>query len=182
MLMLVLAAVGCSMFYQDKGPNVVLKQKRENFKTSSILVFNFKEPSFAEGKGQVVADLFHQALLKSKKFKVVSVNNRSEWFRLGRTEEEQLQYALKEGAEQKYDYILVGSIEDYYYGGLHKTRVRLKIRLLEVATNITVFLAENRKDEGGKDTSYPMDTRLSTPSRPTDAVAEKAVTELVKKI
>jgi hypothetical protein len=180
--LIVLMLVGCAMLKKEEGINVVLKLERENLHHASILVFNFKEPRYAEGDGKHVGELFHLNLLKSRKFKVVSLYSNSPWSRLGESEEERLMNALEEGRSMDFDYILVGELKESYFGGINKTRVKIKVRIIEVKTKTTIFLAENYEEDIGKDPSYPMDTKLTNKSRDPKIVAERVVKELINKI
>ena len=73
-LLIVMITVGCGVLNRNKNLDVVLKLDREKLKQSSILIFNFKEPSYAEGAGAYAAEVFHAQLLKAKKFKIVSLD------------------------------------------------------------------------------------------------------------
>lgn len=179
---MVMMAVGCTMLKKDEGINITLKLEREKLHLSSVLVFNLKEPQYAEGNGAYVGELFHVNLLKSKKFKVVSLYTNSPWSRLGESEEERLMNALEEGRNLKFDYILVGELKEFYYGGINKTRVKIKIRIIEVPTETTIFMADNYEEDMGKDPSYPMDTKLTNRSLDPKIVAERVVKELINKI
>lgn len=173
---------GCSALVKDKGMNVALQLKRENLAKSSVLVFNFKEPGYAAGAGLTVAEMFHTELLKKKLFKVVSLRSGSAWDRLGNTEEERLMQTMEEGKERQFDYILVGEVRDYFYGGINRTRVLIRVRIIEVSTRTTVFLADNYEEAKSKDPSYPLTTKLSKRARVPREVAGKVVEELIKKI
>jgi hypothetical protein len=81
-----------------------------------------------------------------------------------------------------FDYILVGELKEFYYGGINKTRVKIKVRIIEVQTQTTIFLADNYEEHIGKDPSYPMDTKLTNRSRDPKIVAERVVKELINKI
>lgn len=171
---------GCTALTGDKHLNVVLNLKREKLNQSTILIFNFKEPLYANGTGTFAAEMFHIHLLKSKKFKVVSLLNDSPWPRLGENEEERLLILLENPRAQNFDYILVGELKDFYDGGINKSRVRMKVRIIEVKTKTTIFLAEHAKESKGKDPHYPMDTKLTKKSRGPKILTEKIIKELIK--
>lgn len=181
-LPVILLFTGCFLHEPNRNLNVIIEHKKKDFRKASLLIFNFKEPVHAEGKGQIVSALFHKHLLKEKKFKVASVYNNSPWHRLGETEELRLRNAVKEGAAKQYEYILVGDITTWFYGGLNKTRVGLKIRLIDVKKGVTVFMAENSRDKKAKDPSYPLDTKLGKTSVRPEALADYVTWELVKKM
>jgi hypothetical protein len=154
----------------------------KNLAKSSLLVFNFREPPHAAGMGAYIAERFHINLLKSKKFKVVGLYNNSPWSRLGETEENRLLNALEECQDKNFDYILVGELKEFYDGGINPSRVNIKIRIIEVRSQITIFLAENYKESRGKDPSYPMTTKLSKRSKNPKILAEKIIEEFIKKM
>ncbi|MCP4152674.1 MAG: hypothetical protein GY757_33370 [bacterium] len=172
----------CAVMPPKKNLRVIIKLNRENLKQSTLLIFNFKEPQHAQGKGLMLSELFHSAILRAKKFKVVAMNANSTWNRLAETEEERLLNALEEGKEKGFDYILVGDIKEFFFGAINKTRVRIKIRLIEVKTKTTVFLAENGKSAKSKDPNYPLNTKLAKYAKSPEAIAEKITKELVKMI
>jgi phenylpyruvate tautomerase PptA (4-oxalocrotonate tautomerase family) len=166
----------------NKQQKVVIHLERKNLAQSSLLVFNFHEPHHAGGLGAYTAERFHLNLLEAKKFLTVGLFNDSPWNRLGKTEEERLLFALEQGREKKFDYILVGEITDSFNGVLNESRLAIKVRIIEVDSQITIFLAENHKENQGKDPSYPMTTKLSQRSQPPKMLAEKIIKELIKAI
>ena len=165
-----------------KKLNIVVQLPRKNLAQSSLLVVNFREPPHAAGIGAYIAERFHMNLLQSKKFRVVGLFNNSPWSRLGNTEEERLLNALEECQKKKFDYLLVGELKDFYDGGINPSRVEIKIRVIEVQSKITIFLAENYKESQGKDPSYPMTTKLSKRSKHPKILAEKIIREFIHKI
>jgi hypothetical protein len=176
----------CAHWEKNKNLAIYINLERKNFSQSSVLVFNFQEPSYAEGMGVEVAGLFHLTLLESKAFKIAGLVTRSTWNRIADTEETRIADAIEEGKSKNYDYILVGELVDFFYGGLNPTRVKLKVRLIEVNTRITVFLAEYSKQSNAADTSFPMNTQLSNkaehPKQLTIEMAKALVKSLVKKL
>lgn len=181
-LLMAIVTVGCAALQQDKNLEVFLNLKRQNLDRSSILIFNFKEPSYASGAGAQAAELFHSRLLKSKKFKVVGLFTDSPWPRLGESEEDRILYLLDDEQAKNFDYILVGELKDFYYGGINISRVKMKVRIIDVKTKTTIFLAENAKGDSGKDPHYPMNTHLTKKANSPQILAEKIVKELIKKI
>lgn len=162
----------------EKGLNIYIQQGDYDFSRKSIMVLNFKEPDYAKTKGKHAGLVFHKHLLNSKKFYMVSLNNNSTWYQYGKTEEEKLQTAMKEGREQNVDFIFVGEIIDYVFGGLNKTKVRVKARVIEVKTGITFFMGEYTKTDLGKDISYPLSTKLTN----TSDIPNKVMNKIAKKI
>ncbi|MCX6582221.1 MAG: hypothetical protein NT166_18780 [Candidatus Aminicenantes bacterium] len=182
LVLIVILTAGCAALQPDKSLEVFLDLKRQNLGRSSILIFNFKEPSYAGDAGAQAAELFHSRLLKSKKFKVVGLVANSPWPRLGESEEDRILYLLDDKQSKNFDYILVGELKDFYYGGINSSRVKMKIRIINVKTRTTIFLAENARGDSGKDPHYPMNTRLTTKADSPQVLAEKIVMELIKKI
>ncbi|MCP4217876.1 MAG: hypothetical protein GY765_24755 [bacterium] len=182
LLLAVLFLSGCAVMVPNKDLNVALKLKRENLDQSTVLVFNFKPPDYAPDCGTQLSEMFHMELLKRKKFKMVSLYNDSKWYRLEDLEEKRLLIAIEEGKEKGFDYILLGDIKEFFYGGINAGRVRITIRLIEVKTQKTILLVEDYKEHKGKDPTYPLNTKLSKRSRSPRVLSEKIVKELVKKI
>lgn len=173
---------GCSMFYKNKHLNVTVHLPRENFNDASILVFNLKEPYYAEGMGAYVAELFHLQLLETRTFKVASLYTDSPWDRIADSEESRLMQALQEAKDRNFQYILVGELRDFYYGGMNDSRVTMKIRIIEVPTRTTIFLASNYIAGKSKDPSYPMQTKLSKPATAPKKLSETVVREFVNEL
>ncbi|MCP5054665.1 MAG: DUF4823 domain-containing protein [bacterium] len=172
----------CSLWNKTPNLDVIVKLQRDNLEISSILVFNFNEPGYAEGSGAVVAEMFHLELLKEKKFKLASLYADSPWSRIADTEEKRLLQALEEAKTKQFDYILVGDLREFFYGGMDKTRVYMKIRIIEVQTRTTIFLASNYMRKKGKDPTYPIQTKLSKISTPPRELAAKIVRQFIRKI
>ncbi len=184
LILAILFISGCMSLksYEKKGLNIYIQQKEPNYKRKSLMVFNFKEPDYAQGKGKLAGLIFHKNLLSSNKFYLVGLNNNSTWDQYGKTEEKQLKAAIDEGRAQKVDFIFVGEIVDYVFGGLNKTRVTVKVRVIEVKTGITFFMCEYGKTNLGKDISNPLSTKMTDssdfPSKVLDDIAKKIILKL----
>lgn len=174
-------AVSCASWVRDRNVNEIINFKRPNLGHCSVLILNFREPPHALGSGVKTAELFHQEILKMKKFKLAALQVNSQWDRLDETEEERLLRAMTEGEEKGLDYILLGDVREYYSGGLTDTRVRIRVRLIELATRTTVFLAENQETFSSKDGGF-MDASLAEKAAPAERAAARVVWELVKRI
>lgn len=172
----------CVSTRQEENLKVALHLERENLAQSSILILNFKEPEYAKGMGAEVASLFHLQMLEAKKFQVISLNTHSLWSLIGDNEEENLMQALQETRERSFDYILVGELKEFYYGGLHPTRVFMKVRIIEVKSKTTIFLASHGIEMQGKDPNYPMQTQLARKSTAPLVLVEKLIRQIIKKI
>lgn len=179
---LLLPLASCSVIRKEKPLNIPVHMERKNLDKASILVFNFHEPEHARGEGAYVAERFHLNLLKSKKFRVASLFNDSPWNRIATAEEERLMLALEEGRKQKFDYILVGRLIEFFDGGATSTRVQLKVRIIEVSSRTTIFLAEHGSQAKSKDPSYPIATKLSRRATHPRQLAEKLIKEVIRKI
>jgi len=177
-----LQVISCAHWQKNKDLTVYIRQERENLSRSSVLVFNFLEPAYAEGMGAKVAEVFHLNLLGAQKFKIASLESHSNWNRITETEESRLLSAIEEGKSKNFDYILVGELVDFYHGGINPTRVKLKVRLIEARTRVTVFLAECSKQSQAKDPSFPMNTQLSnqaeTPMKLAASIAKMMIEKL----
>ncbi len=172
----------CAGTAGKKMVDVFIHREQKNLKNSSILVFNFHDPAYAEGMGGYVAERFHVNLLESKKFKVVGLNIASPWNRIAETEEGRLLNAIEEGCAKEYDYIMVGELKAFFYGGINATRVTIKVRIIETSTRTTVFLAESSARREAKDPSFPMDTQMAKTAEHPKSAAETMVKEIVKRI
>jgi hypothetical protein len=182
MVVCLFAGISCASWGADKNLKISIHLDRKNLARSSILVFSFKEPGYAEGMGVQVAELFQSSLLKSKKFKVTALYGDSTWGRIHELEEKRLLYAMEAGQSQKYDYILVGELREFFQGGISPTRVSFKIRVIEVETRATIILAEYDKQSNAKDPTFPMDGQLSQKAIHPRQLAESMVNEMVKKL
>ncbi len=177
LVLLSLVFLYSSCIYWNKKPevNVIMRSERKDLQKSSLLILNMIEPSYATGSGARTAEIFHSSLLKSKKFRIVGLCVDSPWVRVSDGEETRLMDAVEEARKRNFDYVLAGELTDYYYGGIQTSRVSIKIRVIEVATRITIFFAQYSRQNEAKDSSFPMNTKLSgTAQRP-----EKLVTEIV---
>jgi hypothetical protein len=172
----------CASWQGNKNLKITTRLERKNLDRSSILVFNFNESQYTEGYGVTIARLFHLGLLNSKKFKVIGLRSDSTWDRLSEVEETRLMTALEEGKTEKYDYILLGDLIDFYYGGINPSRVKFRVRIIEVETRTTIFLAEYSKQSDAKDTTSPMSTQLSKIAIHPKQLAESMVDEVIKKL
>jgi len=184
-LLLFMSAVflqNCSILRQDKGVSVVVHLDRENIGEASVLIFNFKEPAHALNAGAVTAEMFHLELLKTKVFKVTALHSQSSWARIADTEEERLLAALQEAQAQSFDYILLGDLRSYIHGGLDKTAVEMKVRLIEVKSRTTIFLATGQSRHQGKDNTAAMATQLQNLSHPPQLLIQKLVRKFIREL
>lgn len=167
---------------ENKNLKIYINLKKKGIDKASILIFNFKEPEYAESKGKIAASIFHKYLLKSKKFHVVSINNNSSWVKLGETEEERLKNAIKSGKEKNFDYIFVGELTKYIYANVNNSEVGMKIRIIDTNKGKTFFYAEDSKKQQGADPSFPLDTKLTDKSKKPELLIEEIAKELISKI
>lgn len=172
----------CFYIQENKNLKIYVNLKKKGIDKASLLVFNFKEPSYATDKGKIAASIFHKYLLKSKKFHVISINNNSAWIKLGETEEERLKNAIQIGKKSNYDYILVGELFDYIYANVSKSKVGIKIRIIDTKREKTVYFAEDSKQEEGIDPSFPLDTKLTDKSKKPEILIEEIAKEIISKI
>ncbi len=172
----------CALYKGEKGPKIIIHLERDNLVDSSLLVLNFAEPHYARGKGVAVAEMVHEILLESKKFKVVTLDTSSFWSFIGDSEEDTLLEALKYPRAKEFDYVLLGELTDYYFGGLHPTRVYMKIRIMEVKTKTTIFMAAHGLQSKGKDPNYPMQTQLTQQSPNPINLADEIFRQIIKKL
>lgn len=175
LLSLVLSCSSCIYWNKKPEVNVMIRSERKDIQKSSLLILNMVEPSYAAGSGAHTAEIFHNSLLKSKKFRVVGLCVDSPWVRVSDLEETRLMDAVEEARKRNFDYVLAGELTDYYYGGIQTSRVSLKIRVIEVATRITIFFAQYSRQNEARDSSFPMNTKLSGIAQP----PEKLVIEMV---
>jgi hypothetical protein len=161
---------------------IVVDLQRQDLARSSLLVFTFKAPAHAEEKGALATALCQELLLEKRLFRVAAQDTRSPWNRLGDGEEAQLRTALAEGEKQGFNYILAGEITDYVWGGMNRTRVGLKLRIIDVRTRITVFFAEHRLEKEPQEKSSPLTARLSAPADAPDLLLKQALGEIIDRL
>jgi hypothetical protein len=152
---------------------------KADFQGKTVLVFPFREPSYAAGKGQLAGRFCHELLIAGRNFRVVGQYLESPWDRLGESEEARLLAAVSEGAAKGFDVVLLGELTEYRFGQLTPSRVGVRLRLIEVATRVTRFFGENARQHAGKDPTYPLDTRLMEPAMPADQLARRVLAELL---
>lgn len=175
--------VSC-IWLTKENPNlkIPIRLERKDLHRASLLIFNFREPSYAEGMGAYTARLMHTAMLKKRAFKVAALDTASPWARIADEEETRLLDALEEGKTHHVDYILVGDILDCQYGAMTPTRVSLRFRIIEVATRATIFMAENGKVSTSTDPTFPMNTHLSEKALPPNRLMEALIAETLNKL
>jgi hypothetical protein len=182
MVLVLLLAAACAVAGKRNPVNVPVQIQRENLHKASILVLNFKEPDHAKGMGIFAAERFQVNLLQSKKFRVVSLYTSSHWERISDVEEERIINALQEPKARGYDYILLGELKAFYDGGINRSKAGLKVRIIETATQTTVFMAEQFKESTGKDRHYPMNIKLSTRGKHPKMLVELIIRDMLKEI
>jgi hypothetical protein len=186
MLAVILPVLGvlnqCAVMNPQKGMNVVVHLQRDNLPDSTILIFNLGEPGYAGGAGKKVAELFHLGFLHYRAFKVASLYSDSPWDRIADNEEERLMLALQEAKEKNFDYILVGDLREFFYGAINPSRVNMKVRVIEVESRATIFLANHYMEHQGRDPNYPMQTKFSKQSAEPVKLAELMVDMFIRKL
>lgn len=153
--------------------------RKADFKGKSVLVFPFREPAYAAGKGQLAGRYCQEILIAGRGFRVVGQYLDSPWDRLGESEEARIMAAVREGAAKGFDVVLLGELTEYRFGSLNPSRVAVRLRLIDVATRVTRFFGENARQHAGKDPTYPLDTRLVQPAMPADQLARRVLAELL---
>lgn len=181
-LLMVAGWLACGGMRRTPAVDVILHSDRPDMEKASLLVFRFREPSEAAGKGVLLAQYSQEILLQRRLFRVISPNTDTPWERLGESEEQRLLQALAVGVERGYDYILVGEVGQYVYGGLQASRVELKVRLIETRSRATVFFARHMLQAAAREASYPMDTQMSEYSLHPDRLARRVLTELLARL
>jgi hypothetical protein len=183
LIIVILTFVGCAYLYRNQiNLKILINHDRDNLEKSSLAVFNFKEPGYAKDSGREAAGCIHGLLLASKKIKLVRLNNASSWTRMGVTEEGRIKTAIQQAGELNCSYILIGEITKYLYGGINRVEIRLKVRIIEISTQKTVFYAKNALFETSQEQSYPLDTKLVKQAKNIRNLMNKALAQIVKKI
>jgi hypothetical protein len=173
---------GCLPYKTDKGLQIHIQYNKPDFSGKSILILNFKEPNYAKNKGKLAGRIFHETVLKSKIFYLVKLINNSDWNEFGKTEEEMLKTAIKTGKKHKTDFVLAGRITDYVYGGLNKTKVSIRLRIIEVKSGITYFMCSYAKTDIKDDVSHPFKTKMVDLSDLPDKLIHIMANDIIKKI
>ena len=181
-LALIISISGCMAYDKNKGLNIFIHQAEFDYSRSSIIVFNFRKPNYTESAGRIAARTFHQKLLESKLFYMVRLNNNSSWDRYAETEEEMLKTAMAEAKALKTRFVLLGEVEDFIFGGLNKTRVKLKVRIIDVHSGVTYFMCSYVKTDIGKDKPYPLTTKITPNSMLPDRLLEEMAVKIIQKI
>ncbi len=164
------------------GPDVFLDLQRGDLGTSSLLVFTFAEPAEAAGKGALAATACHELLLAARTFRVVALDARTPWERMGESEESRLLSVLAAGQRQGYDYVAVGEVTDFVYGGSGRARAGARLRIIDTRSRVTVFFAAQRLEEAGHDKSYPLDTRLGVPAPSPEQLLRQALDRILRRL
>ena len=133
--------VGCS--YQRKVylkktdlPEYIYRIPLENdYLGAKVAVFNFREPPYAKGMGEVAAESLYHILLANKVFVKVTYERDISDLRM----ENLLDVARDNG----YDLMIAGDLLYYFEGSLHlPSRIDQRIRVVETKNNTTLWYAK----------------------------------------
>ncbi len=161
--LLILSFNSCLLNKKNPNLEIIINHDKEDFYKSSILIFNFMAPDYNLESGKIASATAKNILLKEKIFKVIS-EDYFDWDLAGKSEEEKIVKAMIKAKKAGYDYLMIGNVKDFIYGGLNKTKVRVKIRIIELKSRITVFMAENSLAQDYKEGEHPFNPKLSKES------------------
>jgi hypothetical protein len=103
--------------------------------TSSVAVFNFREPPYARGVGRAACESLYEELLRNSVFTSVSLESDVSDIRM--------ESLMEIARDKNYDLIITGDLLYYFEGSLHHpSRVDERIRVIQVATNKTLWYAK----------------------------------------
>ncbi len=106
-----------------------------DYTDSSVAVFNFREPPYANGMGNVASESLCEVLLNREVF--TSVTHEADVSDL------RIDTLMEIARNNDYDLIIAGDILYYFEGGLHQaSRVDQRIRVIDVHNNATLWFAK----------------------------------------
>jgi len=156
-----------------------LKGKIEQPESKSLLILKFKTPLYDNDIGKVGAEIFHQELLRKNILKKAVLDNQTEWIIKYKDDETSIKNGIKIASEKGFDLVLLGWIDKIVYGKLTGTEVVLKIRLIDVKQNKTLWYERDLQKSNAHDKSYPIETKLSEPAPPVEATLRKLSRKMV---
>lgn len=132
LLFITLAFNGCdslkTSIQGDKPPVIetVVKPDFDNIKGSSIGIFNFNNCDNSDKLGLAFAEFTRKYFLEHKFMKLID---------LAGIMPEGIKDAVEIGRNMGYDLILLGSLNEFFYGGLSAdSRVAVSVRVIDVRT------------------------------------------------
>ncbi len=162
--------------------NVTLKVENLDLTGKSIAVPDFYVPEHAAGLGAMFADTLQILLLEKPLFKAVRRDLPVVWTHPGETRESLYKALAASAWKQENDLVVVGLVEQLFYGGLEETVLAVQIRLIDAQSGATVFLASHRMISKPKDPSYPLETKLTNPAESPRLLAEKVLRQIVSRM
>lgn len=117
---------------------IVIKPDFEKIKGLSIGIFNFNNRDRSDKLGHAFAQFSQRHLLEHKFMEVVDLTG---------ILSEGIQDAIEVGRNKGYDLILLGSVNEYYYGGLSAdSKVSISIRIIDVRTEAVLGYVTGRME------------------------------------
>jgi TolB-like protein len=183
LLFTVLATLwGCTpSFVYLSDPIVYVKKDIPQQETlPNIAVLPFECPSYYPEIGMYTAKLFFQRLHEKKEFESVSFLQVSDWYEKGMSWHGKTALAVELGRELNIDYILFGSIDQYLTGYITSNKITVTARLIEVATEETLYFAtEYGSGKPGK-TFLMFDIKAGEPTPSASSVLYAVVDRIMK--
>jgi len=166
-----------SSIHEETPPvlKIIIKPDFKNIRGTSIGIFNFNNCDRSNKLGHAFAQYSRRHLLERKFMKVVDLTG---------IMPENIQDAMEVSREKGYDLILLGSVNEYYYGGLSSaSKVSISVRVIDVRTESTlgdiVGIMKDRYEERFDYIFYKRESREATsPSLLAAKVMEKILNEI----
>lgn len=162
--------------------NVILKQDGLELKEKKVVVPDFYVPEHGAGLGSSFADTLQTILLERSLFLDVQRNLPVVWTHPGETRESRFAGLAGAAFERGFDFVLIGVVDDLFYGGLENTRISVTLRLLDTQSGKAVFVAAHQAVSKPRDPSYPLDTKLTSSADSPGVVMEKLLRQIVPRL
>lgn len=178
-VILLINAAACLPLGPPSPVRVVIELPAIDLASRKVAIPDFQVPQEALGMGAMFADVLQRIVLERKLFLEVSRQLPVVWTHPGETMDAQLARIRVQSASLGYDLVLVGGVNSIFYGGIEDSRLAITLRVVEVKSGKTVFMATNQATSTPKDPSYPLDTQLTKSAQGPEQLAEKVLQQIV---
>lgn len=182
LLIIGLGTVACAPLGPPNPVNVILKRDGLALATKKAAIPDFYVPEHGAGLGQPLADKLQAIAMERSLFQETSRNLPVVWTHPGETQEARFAGLAQTAALRGFDFVLIGVVDQLFYGGLEDTTLALTLRLLDARTGSLLFVASHRMVSKPKDPSYPLDTKLISPADSPVQLADKLLRLIVARM